>query len=66
MEVTTNISTQSGLLVPTSSKGSPHYVTSIFKEEELGVQALIAGIITSNADPELKRYMLKPFIWSDR
>ncbi len=61
MEVKTSISTQSGRLVPCSSKGSPHYVTTIFQQEEAGDSALIDEIISANLDPNLKRYFLKPY-----
>ncbi|WP_019216155.1 hypothetical protein [Legionella tunisiensis] len=60
MEVTVDISDQSGLLVPTSSEGAPHYTTNIFKKEELGVQKLITHIITNNLDPKLKAYAQTP------
>lgn len=61
LEVTTDISDQSGLLVPTSTK-SPHYVTDIFQKEETGNEKLIADIIKSNLDPNLQAYANAPLI----
>ena len=60
LEVTVDVSDQSGLLVPTSSEGAPHYATDIFKKEERGVQELIAHIIANNLDPKLKDYAQTP------
>ncbi|HHT0593172.1 TPA: efflux RND transporter periplasmic adaptor subunit [Legionella anisa] len=61
LEVTTDISDQNGLLVPTSTK-SPHYVTDIFQKEETGDEKLIADIIKSNLDPNLQAYANAPLI----
>ncbi len=61
MEVRTDISHQSGRLVPVSSKGSPNYITSIFQDEELGDAMLIENIITANLDPNLKQYASNPY-----
>ncbi|KTD10801.1 multidrug efflux system [Legionella gratiana] len=62
LEVTTDLSDQDGLLVPTSTSGSPHYVTDIFKKEEAGDEKLIADIIKSNLDPNLQKYANNPLI----
>ncbi|KTD73552.1 efflux RND transporter periplasmic adaptor subunit [Legionella tucsonensis] len=60
--VTTDLSDQSGPLVPTSTSESPHYVTDIFQKEETGDKELIANIIKSNLDPNLKKYANSPLI----
>lgn len=62
LEVTTDLSDQSGPLVPTSTSDSPHYVTDIFQKEETGNEELIADIIKSNLDPNLKQYANSPLI----
>ncbi|OCH96900.1 multidrug transporter [Legionella jamestowniensis] len=59
LEATTNISTQDGLLVPTSF-GGPSYTTTIFDKEETGDKDLIAAIIAKNIDPDLKAYAHNP------
>lgn len=56
MEATAFLSDQEGLLVPTSSKGSPYYHTDIFTKEELGDAELIKTIIDANLDPSLQEY----------
>lgn len=60
LEVTANLSNQNGPLVPTSTTGSPHYVTDIFQKEEIGNEHLIAHIIQSNLDPNLQKYANAP------
>ncbi|HHF7366570.1 TPA: efflux RND transporter periplasmic adaptor subunit [Legionella bozemanae] len=62
LEVTTDLSDQNGPLVPTSTSGSPHYVTDIFQKEETGDEKLIAEIIKSNLDPNLKKYANSPLV----
>lgn len=49
-----------GLLVPTSSEGSPHYTTNIFTHEEFGDLPWIEEIILSNADSTLNDFLSKP------
>jgi membrane fusion protein (multidrug efflux system) len=60
MEATVDLRDQHGLLVPTSSKGSPLYETSIFQKEETGDEALIKQIILDNVDPKLTSYIDTP------
>lgn len=60
LEVTTDLSDQDGLLVPTSTSGSPRYLTDIFQKEETGDEELIADIIKSNLDPTLQEYANAP------
>lgn len=60
LEVIAKLSNQTGALVPTTSKGSPHYKTNIFKKEEIGDKARITAIIASNLDPSLKNYADNP------
>ncbi|WP_392537407.1 efflux RND transporter periplasmic adaptor subunit [Legionella sp. 227] len=62
LEVTANLSNQDGPLVPTSTAGSPHYVTDIFQKEEIGDEHLIAHIIQSNLDPNLQKYANAPLM----
>jgi len=49
-----------GLLVPTSSAGSPVYKTNIFDEEEKGAAEMIERIIHENMDPTLSHYAETP------
>jgi len=60
MEVIAKLHDQTGLLVPTSAKGSPKYVTDIFTQEEKGNQQLIKKIIAKNLDPDLLAYSELP------
>lgn len=59
MEATADLR-ESGELVPTSSKGSPTYQTTIFAKEEIGDRELIQKIIAGNLDPTLKEYADAP------
>lgn len=59
MEVTADLSNQSGKLVPINSKGSPNYITHIFEKEEIGDEQLIQKIIAKNLDPSLERFARK-------
>lgn len=59
MEATVDL-TDPGELVPTSTKGSPTYQTSIFEEEERGDRELIQTIIAENLDPTLQEYAESP------
>jgi membrane fusion protein (multidrug efflux system) len=45
-----------GALVPASPKGSPSYLTDIFKKEEEGDLSWIERIIQTNLDPSLEEY----------
>ncbi len=60
MEATVDLKDQDGLLVPTSSEGSPLYETPIFRIEERGDEAFIENIITANMDETLQYYLLNP------
>lgn len=60
MEATVDLRNQSGLLVPTSSEGSPTYETPIFTKEERGDIDRIVSIIQENADPLLLDYLDSP------
>lgn len=51
---------EQGLLVPTSTKGSPSYVTDIFEREETGDMKWIHQIIEVNLDPSLKDFSNSP------
>ncbi|QMT60019.1 efflux RND transporter periplasmic adaptor subunit [Legionella sp. PC997] len=62
LEVTTDLSDQNGPLVPTTTSDSPLYVTDIFQKEEIGNEKLIAEIIKSNLDPNLRHYAKSPLI----
>ena len=57
MKATVDLHNQNGLLVPTNTKGSPLYNTSIFETEEKGDKALIEEIILNNIDPKLTSYI---------
>ena len=46
----------SGPIVPDTTKGSPHYETSIFEIEETGDPEYIESIIAANLDPVLSEY----------
>jgi len=52
--------TDSGPLVPTSTKGSPLYETNIFQEEETGDRLFIDAVIAANMDPNLRNYSTSP------
>ncbi|KTD31971.1 efflux RND transporter periplasmic adaptor subunit [Legionella maceachernii] len=65
LEVTADLSNQNGPLVPTTFLNSPHYSTDIFQFEEQGNKELIANIINSNLDPNLKKYARTPLTLSD-
>ncbi len=56
MKATVDLRDREGLIVPTSSKGSPTYETSIFAEEEKGDEGSIESIILENLDPALAEY----------
>ena len=60
LELTTDLSDQNGLLVPTSTSNSPSYVTEIFQKEEAGNEKLIANIIKNNLDPNLQEFAHTP------
>lgn len=60
MEVMVDLRDQGGIFLPTSSKGSPLYTTTIFEKEELGNREVIDTIITENLDPTLKEYIEHP------
>ena len=60
-EATTDTRDNQGLIVPTSTYGSPLYETPIFKKEEIGDQAFIKQIIEINIDPLLQDYLYTPF-----
>jgi len=59
MEARVNLA-EEGLLVPTSTAGSPVYQTGVFEEEELGDAKLIAQIIEANGDDTLAEFMTNP------
>jgi membrane fusion protein (multidrug efflux system) len=60
LEAIVDLHDQDGLLVPTTSKGSPTYQTSIYKLEEVGDSAFIETIIEENLDPLLLQYADQP------
>jgi membrane fusion protein (multidrug efflux system) len=55
MEAIVNLK-EPGALVPTSTKGSPNYLTDIFTKEEEGDLSWIDEIIKTNLDPSLEEY----------
>ncbi len=61
MESIVDMRSQEGLLVPTSTAGSPNYETSIFTIEERGDEKYIDEIIEANLDPTLIEYADTPF-----
>lgn len=65
LELTVDLSDQTGLLVPTTFSNAPHYSTDIFQTEESGNRELISKIIASNLDPNLKNYAKTPFIHNE-
>ncbi|MDE3046135.1 MAG: HlyD family secretion protein [Verrucomicrobiota bacterium] len=60
MEATVDLRDQGGLLVPTSTKGSPLYETPIFEKEEIGDRSYIDSVIRENMDTTLGRYAQDP------
>lgn len=60
MEATTDIRDTTGLLVPTTTEGSPTYETPIFTVEEAGDETAIANIIQDNLDPTLMSFAENP------
>lgn len=62
MEALVDMHDQAGLLVPSSTKGSPLYKTSIFEEEERGDLQAIEMIIAENIDQNLLPYFDQPLI----
>lgn len=65
LEATVDLRDQKGMLVPTSSKGSPLYDTSIFDTEEKGDEQLIQSVILENLDPTLANYIKTP-LWINK
>ena len=63
MEARVDLDDQEGLLIPTSSEGSPTYETSIFSHEETGDHELIHSIIYENLDPSLWKYFETPLLF---
>jgi len=61
MESVVDLHDREGLLVPTTTRGSPLYETSIFTQEERGDEALILSTIENNIDPALIEYVETPF-----
>lgn len=60
MEATVDTSNQEGLLVPTSTEGSPTYQTFIFEDEERGALEMIEHILNENIDQTLLHYADHP------
>jgi membrane fusion protein (multidrug efflux system) len=65
MEAWADLSTD-GLLVPTSTEGSPTYNTNIFADEETGDITWIDEIIKANADPSLTAFLQHPLLWDKK
>jgi membrane fusion protein (multidrug efflux system) len=59
MEATVDLEDE-GTLIPTTTKGSPLYHTSIYKQEEMGDAPFIQSVITDNLDPTLSGYLSAP------
>jgi membrane fusion protein, multidrug efflux system len=62
LESIVDLRDQQGLLVPTSSEGSPLYETPIYEEEEAGDEESIDTIIDGNLDPVLSLYADTPLL----
>lgn len=60
MEATVDLTDQSGLLLPENTKGSPNYITNVFKKEEEGSNEIVEAIFNSNLDPTLAKYVSEP------
>lgn len=59
-EAYVDLKDQRGPVVPTNSDGSPLYITSIFKQEEVGDEEAIEQIFSANFDPSLAAYVHTP------
>ncbi|MBM3207168.1 MAG: HlyD family efflux transporter periplasmic adaptor subunit [Chlamydiae bacterium] len=59
-EARTHTRDASGHLVPDNGKGSPLYITPIFKKEETGDEKLIEKIVLDNIDPMLMQFYKTP------
>lgn len=62
MKAWADIRDTEGLLVPTSSYGSPLYETPIYAEEEWGDEEDILQILEDNLDPTLEEYADSPLV----
>lgn len=61
MRAKVNIRDQNGSYLPTTSKGSPLYKTSIYHKELQNSQELVESIFEQNLDPTLSVYSKTPF-----
>jgi membrane fusion protein (multidrug efflux system) len=59
MESTVTLSHVEDGFVPTTTQ-APHYETSVYDDEEAGVEELIQTIINANLDPKLEEYADQP------
>lgn len=59
MESTVTLSGNEEGLIPTTTN-SPKYETSVYKDEQMGVEELINAIIDANLDPKLEQYANNP------
>lgn len=59
LEATVDLA-EKGLLVPTSSEGSPIYTTDIFQKEEMNDMRWIHTIVENNLDYSLKEFIDNP------
>lgn len=60
MRARVDIRNTSGDMIPTTTEGSPHYETSVLKEEERGSQEAVDEVFEANLDPDLAEYSLRP------
>lgn len=65
MTANTDIRNRSGLMVPTTTEGSPNYITSIFQKEEIGSVEFANNVFLENLDPKLIAYADNPLIIED-
>ena len=65
MEATAKLKSSNEGLVPTTTKGSPHYTTQIFTKEEEGVDQIVHLILDTNIDQSLQAFRERPFVTSE-
>lgn len=61
MSARVHLKDQSGLFIPTNSKGSPLYQTNIYRKERKGSKKIIETIFAQNIDPSLAAYVNEPY-----
>jgi membrane fusion protein (multidrug efflux system) len=61
-EATIDLMNDTGSYLPINSKGSPHYCTKIYQDEEEGDRQSIEEIISTNLDPNLHKFSSHPLL----